>query len=231
MDRLANEVVDASSSVVEGAKETNKAMTQGLSQITNLAALSNQTDDEVEVSLQALERLSGSVTNVTNIIDSISAIAEQTNLLALNAAIEAAWAGEQGRGFAVVADEVRNLATRTQQSLNEILTILNQLNVSKGDLQGYMERIQTTASQQVCESSKLKTALETARELAEQAAVASRQSSVSAQLQAEQLHEFDQQMASLSSCGQESQQQNQRIASEVKRQADNITQILTQANA
>ncbi|TKB51755.1 methyl-accepting chemotaxis protein [Ferrimonas aestuarii] len=230
LDRLATEVVDASSSVVEGAKETNKAMTQGLSQITNLAALSNQTEDEVEVSLQALERLSGSVTNVTNIIDSISAIAEQTNLLALNAAIEAARAGEQGRGFAVVADEVRNLSTRTQQSLNEILTILNQLNASKTDLQGHMERIQTTASQQVCESSKLKAALETARALAEQAAVASRQSSVSAQLQAEQLHEFDQQMASLNSCGQESQQQNQRIATEVKRQADNITQILTQAN-
>lgn len=37
-----------------------------------------------------------------------------------NAAIEAARTGEQGRGFAVVADEVRTLASRTQDSAEQI---------------------------------------------------------------------------------------------------------------
>lgn len=99
----------------------------------------NQLVSSLKETGDVVTKLRQETSNIETILDVIRSIAEQTNLLALNAAIEAARAGEQGRGFAVVADEVRTLAQRSQDSVNEIETLLAQLSSASGQAVNRME--------------------------------------------------------------------------------------------
>lgn len=112
---------------VQEADRSHALTESGMTAVTKSHQCIQRFSSDMDVALNSSSELQQSSENIGSVLDVIRSIAEQTNLLALNAAIEAARAGEHGRGFAVVADEVRTLASRTQDSTNDIQSMIEQL--------------------------------------------------------------------------------------------------------
>ncbi|MNC41737.1 Methyl-accepting chemotaxis protein McpS [compost metagenome] len=127
MSATSQDVAKNAALAAEAARNVDTAAREGMATIDQTTHSIDRLAADIDSAMQEVEVLVSNSNEIGTVLDVIRAIAEQTNLLALNAAIEAARAGESGRGFAVVADEVRSLAKRTQHSVGEIHSVIEQL--------------------------------------------------------------------------------------------------------
>lgn len=146
--------VENTSSIVRNSMEIVDVLKRKLN---DLEIVMNKNSETIQTVSKQIEEDSESVNSIGKIIDIINDIAFQITILSFNASVEAARAGEAGKGFAVVADSIKDLSDKTKGALDEIGTIIT-------DVNGKMIETASSSSELVEENQQVITALAETKE-------------------------------------------------------------------
>lgn len=226
MDMSNQQMASVARDTANEADNSNVLTQTGIEAVTKSQEAIKELVSDIQSALARSSELQKSSEDITSVLEVIGNIAEQTNLLALNAAIEAARAGEQGRGFAVVADEVRTLATRTQDSTNEIESMIEKLNANVAEsakvIQNSHDNAEFTASnfdEVTTTFNALRESFGKVQEMAAQTAQATQEQSVVA-------NDLNQNMVSL----QDQTSAVQSVADLMQKQSQDISELYEELN-
>lgn len=116
--RLAHSSVMAANETVNSARHGGEAALQVLERVTHSA-------EQVQIVEEYMSVLSHHSQEITTIVALIEGIAQQTQMLSLNAEVQAEQANREFRkGFWMVAEEIRGLAEHTEESGQQIRTLV-----------------------------------------------------------------------------------------------------------
>ncbi|MFD2113857.1 methyl-accepting chemotaxis protein [Thiorhodococcus fuscus] len=213
MSATVQEVARNAANASQAALEADTQAQAGHRVVNETVDTINALAEEVGRTADVIQRLKGDSLSIGSILNVIGDIAKQTNLLALNAAIEAARAGEQGRGFAVVADEVRTLASRTQQSTQEINQMIEQLQAGANQAVAAMELGRVKAEATVAQASNTSAALQAITDVIDTIKSMNIQIASAAEEQSATAEEINRNIVSISDVANETAEGSQQTAS------------------
>ncbi|USB33675.1 methyl-accepting chemotaxis protein [Paenibacillus sp. YPG26] len=117
----------ANVSMGESADRAIAVSVQGTEYMKELVDKTGTASKMTDLIQENSAKLTRSTASIQSILAPMVEMTKQTNILSLNASIEAARAGAAGRGFSIIADEIRTLAQQSNESIQSVSNITNQI--------------------------------------------------------------------------------------------------------
>lgn len=130
---VASDTRDSSNNAEDKMNVTVEVAEAGKNDMQKVGEAMGLIEQSINGLQESIDKVGAASQEINKIVGMIGEIADETNLLALNASIEAARAGDAGKGFAVVATEIGSLATNSNQSVQKIQTLINEVTSLVGE--------------------------------------------------------------------------------------------------